>query len=331
MSNKDEFQKVLQIVHPDEYPSDKRFVDTYIKKFNSVRQIMYIVLFAGSFYLLQEGRIIPDSYWLRMGDSIAIIIFGYMYLGQRKIIKRELNGYIFRECRPDIAVSRYLSFVSSIIKKQVAWSFVHYNFGVALYRHGRIEKANAFLGLMQDSCKTANNMLLAVHLKLLIALYYRDYGMVIACANEAEILYRKSLHRGWYKKIYGDIQRAGIYANCCKNNDYQQILSVLKDVNERPVDEVARQYYLYLAAKEMHDFEKIEKYRDYVRKNAGTTWYGQAVEADFVSEEKPANYPGFNVSFDKISNPDKVDRSRLKYFLIGALIALLFYLLPKFV
>ena len=329
MSNKDEFQKVLQIVQPDEYPSDRMFADTYIKKFNIVRTIFYIVLLVGSFYTLQEGRIIPDRYWLRIGSSMVVIVFGYMYLGQRKIIKQELNGYIFRECRPDIAVSRYLSFVSSIIKKQVSWSAVHYNFGVALYRHGRIDKANAFLGLMQDSCKSANNMLLSVHLKLLISLYYRDYDMVIACANEAEILYRKSLQKGWNKKIYGDIQRAGIYANCCKNNDYQQIISVLKYVNERPVDEVARQYYLYLTAKEMHDFEKIESYRDYVRRNAGTTWYGQAVEDGFVPEEKTANYPGFNVSFEKLNKPDKVDRSRLKYFLIGVLIALLFYLLPK--
>ncbi len=113
------------------------------------------------------------------------------------------------------------------------------------------------------------------------------------------------------------------------NNDYVRAFSVLQDTNERPLDEVARNYYLFLTARELHDFEKTENYRDYVRRNAGTTWYGQAVEYGFAPEDKPENYPGFCVIQERLNKPHKVDRSRVKYLLIGVLIALLLYFLPR--
>ena len=125
------------------------------------------------------------------------------------------------------------------------------------------------------------------------------------------------------------MQRVAAYAKCCKNNDHTQALSILQEPNERPLDELTRHYYLFLTARELHDFEKIEEYRDYVRKNAGTTWYGQAVEDGFVPEDKIENYPGFYVVPEKLSKPGKVDRKRFRYLLIGMLIALLLYYLPK--
>ncbi|SFU87650.1 hypothetical protein [Butyrivibrio sp. M55] len=329
MSDKEEFGKIRQIVDSDEYPEERNFADKVVKKFNRTRNLFYIVIIAESFYLYQVGKLFPENIMLEFVIVIAIPVICFMYLGQRNAMRRELNRYIFRECRPDIAISRYLSFVSRIINKQVAWNAVQYNLGCALYRYGRIGKAHACLSLMQESCETANSMMLAEHLKLLIALYYKDYDTVISCAEEANTLYPKAVHNIWIKKIYGDMQRAGDYAKCCKNNDYAQASSILQNTNERPLDEVTRNYYLFLTARELHDFEKIETYRDYVRRHAGTTWYGQAVEDGFVPEDKPENYPGFYVASEKLNKPRKVDRSRFKYFLIGVLIALLLYFLPR--
>ena len=329
MSNREEFDKILQIVDAHEYPEDRNFVEKIVKKFNITRNIFYVVIFAGSFYLYQAGRIFPENTLLILGVAMAMTVACYRYLGQRNGMKRELNGCVHRECRPDIAISRHLSFVSCALKKQIRWNVVQYNLGCALYRHGRIEKANACLSLMRDSCETASSMMWADHLKLLIALYYKDYETIISCSDEVAALYPKAVHNSWNKKIYGDIVRAGAYANCCKNNDYVQAFSILQNPNERPLDEVTRNYYLFLAARELHDFEKLEDYRNYVRRNAGTTWYGQAVEGNFVPEEKPENYPAFQILSKELNKPRKVDRSRLKYLLIGVLIALLLYFLPR--
>ena len=59
------------------------------------------------------------------------------------------------------------------------------------------------------------------------------------------------------------------------------------------------------------------------------TWYGNAVREDFVPQRKPDNYPGYILNIEKLNNPSKVDRSRLKYALIGVLIVMLFYLVPR--
>ncbi len=115
---------------------------------------------------------------------------------------------------------------------------------------------------------------------------------------------------------------------CCKNGDYRQIYSILQAPNERPLDEVTRHYYLYLTAKKLQDFETAEKCREYVRLNAGTTWYGRAIQDDFIPERKPDNYPAFNASPAVISKPGSFDRTRLKYLLVGVLIALAFFVVP---
>ena len=54
-----------------------------------------------------------------------------------------------------------------------------------------------------------------------------------------------------------------------------------------------------------------------------------AVEDGFAPEDKPENYPGFHVIPERLNKPRKVDRSRVKYLLIGVLIALLLYFLPR--
>ncbi len=66
---------------------------------------------------------------------------------------------------------------------------------------------------------------------------------------------------------------------------------------------MTRFYYLYCAAKELQDYENAEKYRNYVRQNAGTTWYGKAVSDGFVPERKPDYYPGFNVDSERLIKP----------------------------
>ena len=329
MSNQEEFDKILQIVGADEYSEDRDFADKVVKRFNRARNLFYVAIFGGSFYLYQVGNLFPENTLLLLVVVIAMQVSCLMYLLQKRAMGREVNRYIFRECRPDVGISRNLSLISRSLKKQLLWGVVQYNFGCALYRHGRIGKAHACLELMQDSCETANSMMRAEYLKLLIALYYKDYDTVISCADEAATLYPKVAHNTWNKKIYGDMQLAGAYAKCCKDNDHVRAFSVLQDTNERPLDEVARNYYLFLTARELHDFEKTENYRDYVRRNAGTTWYGQAVEDGFAPEDKPENYPGFHVIPERLNKPRKVDRSRVKYLLIGVLIALLLYFLPR--
>ena len=329
MSDKEEFNKILQIVDADEYPEDRDFVDKVVISFNWARRLFYVIIIVGCFYLFHGGRIIPENSLSRFAVVMAIAASCFIYFRKRNVMRRELNGYLFSECRPDIAISRQLSFISRILNKQVVWSAFHYNLGCALYRQGKIHKAHDCLCLMQESCSTANSMMLAEHLKLLIALYYKDYDAVVSCADEATMLYPKVVQNAWNKKIYSDMQRVAAYAKCCKNNDYTQALSILQEPNERPLDELTRNYYLFLTARELHDFKKIEEYRDYVRKNAGTTWYGQAVEDGFVPEDKIENYPGFYVVPEKLSKPGKVDRKRFRYLLIGMLIALLLYYLPK--
>ena len=61
MKNSKEFEKMLQIVGDMEYVEDKEFVDTVVKKVNFWRNFFYITFIPCLFYLIQNGRIIPDS------------------------------------------------------------------------------------------------------------------------------------------------------------------------------------------------------------------------------------------------------------------------------
>ncbi|WP_143104528.1 hypothetical protein [Butyrivibrio sp. INlla21] len=328
-SNKENYDKILQIIDVDEYSDGRNNADFYIKKFNRMRNALYIVLYIGLFYFFLEGRLISENLLVKAVVIIIVGIVAKKYSAQKQAINEEYYGFFHRDCRPDIAISRYLAFVSAMLNKQCQWNIIYYNFGLALYRQGEINKANAFLGLMQDSTETAMGLFRAEHLKQLIAFYYKDYDTVITCSNEAGVTFSKLRQNKRNKKIYDDMLLAGAYAVCCKNNDYQQILSLLQDAKEYSLDEVVRHYYLYLAAKEINDSEKADYYRSFVRNNAGTTWYGNAVEDGFIPEEKPENYPGFCVSSDKLNNPLKIDRSRIKYLLLGTLIVVLLFVISR--
>lgn len=327
MSNRKEFDKIMQIVGGEEYPEDKSFMDGCFKRFLLLRNLMYISVIGVSFIIFQENRIIYINELLRLALTWVMLIITFSYIIQKRKLHQEINRYLYRECRPDVAISRYLSSFAKMLNRQVLWNLVQYNLGCGFYRLGKIDKAVRCLTLMQESCTTAGDMLYAEHLKLLIALYYSDYDMVIACANEGAALYQKTRRSNWHNKIFGDMQKAAAYAQCCKAGDFRQIYAILQAPNERPLDEVTRHYYLFLAAKELQDLETMEKCREYVRQNAGTTWYGRAVEGNLIFERKPDNYPGLYASPETISKPSLVDRTRLKYALIGVLLVLVFYLI----
>nr|WP_297764736.1 hypothetical protein [uncultured Butyrivibrio sp.] len=329
MSNRQEFDKIRNIVGAEEFPEDKSYMDDCFKKFLIMRNLMYISVIGVSFLILQENRVIYINEMLRLSLVWGMLIITFIYIIQKRKLHQEINRYLYRECRPDVAISRHLSSFSRMLNRQILWSYLQYNIGCGLFRLGEIDKASRCLALMQESCKTAGDMLYAEHLRMLIALYYNDYDLVISSANEGAALYQKARHSAWHNKVFGDMQKAAAYAQCCKAGDYRQAYSILLAPNTRPLDEVTRHYYLFLAAKELHDFETMEKCREYVRQNAGTTWYGRAVEDKFAFERKPSNYPGFVVSQEIINKPKLVDRTRLKYALIGALLALAFYLIPQ--
>ena len=108
-----------------------------------------------------------------------------------------------------------------------------------------------------------------------------------------------------------DMKALEAFALAHINGDYQQIYNILKNPKVRPLDEVIRHYYLYLTSLETGDIENAEKYRNYVRANAGTTWYGMAVEEGFSPEPKPGNYPGFDIDNETLINAKKTDPKRV--------------------
>lgn len=331
MSNREEFDKILKIVGTDEYPEDKGFINGTVRRFRILRNLMYVLVFGMAFIIFQDDRIIYINPAFRLAFCWVTVIILYIYLILRRKLHKEINSCLFRECRPDIGISRYLGFVSKMIHGELLWSAIQYNFGCGFYRLGRIEQSAKCLALMQESCNTAGEMLMAEQLKSLIAQYYNDYDTVMSCANEAAVLYPKVRHTEWNSKIYNDIQKAAAYAQCCKAGNFGQIYTVLQAPEMRPMDEVTRVYYLYCTAKELQDFETAEKYRVYVRLNAGTTWYGRAVEDGFIPERKPDNYPGFAVSPERLNKPAAVNKKRLMYTLISVGILILFYLVPRLI
>lgn len=188
-SNKENYDKILQIIDADEYSEGRNYADFYIKKFNRMRCIFVIVIYVGLIYYFLEGRLIHENLLVKAADALVTLVVVKKYSNQKQAIDDEYYGYFHRDCRPDIAISRYLTFVSAMLNKQCLWNTVFYNFGLALCRQGKINKANAFLGLMQDKTETAMGILRAEHLKQLIALYYKDYDTVITCSNEARVAF----------------------------------------------------------------------------------------------------------------------------------------------
>ena len=331
MSNKEEWGRILQIVGEERYPTDNEFADKCVKKFSMARNAFYVIFLVGLFYMVQDGRIIPGNDFARMISMIAILIAIFSYAKQKKILEKELRRYAFDECWPEKGLSRYMSFVPTALNKQLLWSVIEYNFGCIFYRLGKIEKAVKCLSLIQESSPTASNMLLALHLKHYIAMYYNDYDTVVSCAKEASVIYPKVRHTTLNNKIFNDLQMYGAYADCFRNNNLQQIYSILYAQQEKIMDEVAKQYYLYRAAIAMNDFDNAERYRRFVMDNAGTTWYGQAIREDFVPESRPANYPGYIIRTEALNKPSIVDNSRVKYMLAGFVLFLLFYLVPRLI
>ena len=329
ISNKEEYDKILEIIDADQYSGEKEFVESCAKKFNTTRNLFYLITVVLLFVMMHKDKLFPESFLLTMAICLITLVITRMYFKQRKIFHQEINMYLFRECYPDKGLSRYLQFIPIMLKKEMLWSKVHYNMGIGLYYLGKISQASSMLGLMEESCTTANDMILALHLKQLIAMYYMDLDTAISCANDAGTLYPKATHAGWTWKVYNDIQTTGAYAGYYKSNDLQQIYSVLGKAQIRPLDEVIRHYYLYLAAKANNDPENAETYRQFVKDNAGTTWYGQAVDQVFMPEDKPENYPGYTVCEERLHAPAKVDSTRIKYLLIGVLIVALVYFVPQ--
>ena len=328
MSNREEFNKILQVIGTDEYPEDKEFIDGCFKGFRLLRILLYISIFGMWFVMMHGNRLFHMNEQLRPLFVFVTLIILYVYIFRKKKITQELVRYLSNECRPDIGVARYLGAVSRLMKSEILWSNVQYNFGCALYRLGKIDQSAKCLALMQESCNTATEILLAEHLKSLIALYYKDYDTVITCANDVAVLYPKLKNTENIRKIYNDIQRSASYAQCCKTGDFRQIYSVLQAPNAQPVDEVSRFYYLYCAAKELEDIENAKKYREYVRQNAGTTWYGRAVEDGFIPEAKSDSYPGFIADPEKLSKPRAVNMTRVKYLGMSVVVVLLLYFVP---
>ena len=330
-SNKEEFNKILQIIDENEYSDDNGFEKGFFKKFRLLRYLLYVFVYFLAFITLQSDRIIHVSLPMTTAVMWATTIILFIYYIERKKFQFEISRFIFFECRPEIGISRHLVLVRKMIHGQLGWSSIHYNIGCGLYRLGKIEQSAKILTLMQESCVTANEMMAAVHLKSLIAMYYKDYDLVMSCANEAQVLYKKARHVNSINTMYYDIQQSAAYAQCCKMGDFIQVYSVLQAPNRRPIDEVSRFYYLYCAANQLQDFENAEKYRNYVSLSAGTTWYGQAVSEGFVPESMPDCYPGFDASPERLSKPKVINSSRWIYIIAATVILILFYLVPRLI
>ncbi|WP_029324405.1 hypothetical protein [Butyrivibrio sp. AE3004] len=331
MSNKEEYNRILEVIDINQFSDEKAFADSCGKKFRNVRNAFYVVLIVSLFYMMWAGALFPKNDLIMMVITLSVFVTILAYMKQRKILHRELNTYLFRECYPDKGLSRYANFIPMMLKKQVLWSKVHYNLGMGLYYLGWINKASEMLRLMEASCTTANDMLLALQLKQLIALYYMDLDVVMSCADAASMLYSKASKSEWMSKVCSDLQTTAAFASCYRSRDYRKAYQILGTPCERPLDEVKRSYYLYLAAIASSDFEYAGSCKNYVLQNAGTTWYGRALHEGFVAEAIPSNYPGFMVNVTQLQNPSKIDKSRYKYLLAGVLLTVLMFLVPQLI
>lgn len=328
--NKEEYDKILQIIDPKDYPEDTEFTKK-INNFRYIRRIPYLFLIAMWFYIFQNGKRIPKNH-----DMLTLLVFVMigcllLYMNQKKKFRQEIVTAVFKECRPELGISKYLSFVSKMLGSELVWNVAHYNLGYDLYMSGKIEKAHEILKLMQDSCQTATAMLMADRLKQLIALYYNDYNTAVACANEAKTIFANCSRSEWNVRIFNDTQKAGGFAESFLSGNYRQVYALYQEKTSSPLDEVSRFYYLYRAAVALNDPENAENYKKYVIDNAGTTWFGKALSEGFVPEAIPADYPAFNMSPEKLSAPKKVDPVRYKYILAGILIGLLLIYLPRLI
>ena len=326
MSNKEEYEKILKIVDTNQFSGEKEFTDKCATKFKNIRNAFYVAVFGATFFIMLMKSIKRENELVTMLVCLVTMGIAYAYLKQRKILHTELNKYLFRECYPDKGLSRYMNFIPMMLKKQMLWSKVHYNMGIGLYYLGDITRASQMLSLMQDSCKTANDMILALHLKQLVALYYMDMVEVIGCANDAQILFPKASKVSYVQKTYSDIQTYGNYANYYINHDLANIYQLFGNVYERPLDEVKRHFYLYQAAKECSDFQHMNTFVEFISANSGTTWYGKAIMDGFVPVARPDNYPVYIANKDRLNNPSLVDNSRKKYMIWGVVVLMLMYL-----
>ncbi|WP_029232240.1 hypothetical protein [Butyrivibrio sp. VCB2006] len=325
MTNKEEYEKILEIVDRDQFKGEEEFTKNCATKFRNTRNVFYVVLFGELFYFLTKDSFFKSNDFLTLIITIAVLVVTLAYLKQRKNLHKEINMYLFRECYPDKGLARYMNLLPMMLKKQVLWSKIHYNMGIGLYYLGDITRASKMLSLMQNSCTTAEDMILALHLKQLIALYYMDMDEVIKCLNDADILYPKASKKSYLLKAYIDIKNYGNYANYYKNHEIEKIYQLFGSAYERPLDEVKRHFYLYQAAKECNDLKYINTFSEFVNAKAGTTWYGKAIRDGFVPVDRPDNYPAFVADENRLNNPTKIDHSRIKYLLYGVAAVLLMY------
>ncbi len=330
MNNKEEYDKILQIIDPKDYPEDPEFTKK-INNFRYTRRIPFLFLIVICFYRFQNNKLFPVNQDILSLLVLVMAGFLLLYMNQKKKFRQEIETVVFKECRPELGISKYLSFVSKMLRSELVWSVAHYNLGYDLYMSGKIEKAHEILKLMQDSCKTASAMLMAERLKQLIALYYNDYNTAVSCAAEAKTIFANCNHTEWNNRIFNDTQKAGGFAESFLSGNYGQVFTIYQEKCLAPMDEVSRFYYLYRAAAALNDQENAENYKKYVIENAGTTWFGSALSDDFVPEELPGSYPAFSMTPENLSKPQKVDPARYKYILAGILIGLLLIYLPRLI
>lgn len=311
MTNEEHYERIKQIIDAYGYGEDKEFERLHLTKLKRIQIIVIVALILEVFYVYQDGLIFSINQLIYNLGIILLIALLIYYIRTRNIFQREVNRYTCTESYPDKAIPRYTSFMISFKKRKVLWDTVYYMLALSFYRLGKISVALQFLEGMQDAYRCAVSYLFAEHIKMLVALYYKDYETMVKCAQQAEFLYPKVRHTIWNNKVIGDMKALGAFALAHINGDYQQIYNILKNPKVRPVDEVIRHYYLYLTSLETGDIENAEKYRDYVRANAGTTWYGMAVEEGFSPEPKPENYPGFDIDNETLINAKKTDPKRV--------------------
>lgn len=72
MSNRQEFDKIRNIVGTEDFPEDKSFMDGCFKKFLLMRNLMYISVIGVSFLILQENSKRP----LHMPSAVRLEIIG---------------------------------------------------------------------------------------------------------------------------------------------------------------------------------------------------------------------------------------------------------------
>lgn len=328
--NKMEFNNVLSIIGTDVYPPDTVITDKSMKKFNIMRWCYIIFAYLAAYIVVYSDILFHIRGTVKWLIVLAVILFCVVYLIERKNIVSEITRSLSGTCTPDKGISTFLTFVKSQLNYKMYWGMCYYNFGIFFFRLGKVDKAIRCLELIQSNSKIAHELFAAEYLKLNVALYYKDYDTVIACANEGAVLYSKIKRKHVnYTNMYNEMQKYSAYAQQCRVGNFGAVYSILQASGNTPSSELVRVYHLFLTAKELGDYNTAEMYRQFIRQNAGTTWYGRAVEDDFIPENIPQNYPGFLPDYQMIAGAKSYNGKRiLRIILLLLLTVFLLAVLP---